>query len=293
MDASRIESLTPSELRKFDIETVIFPGGGNRCWWQAGLIGALCEGMAWKPRRMIGVSAGAAIATAYACGRIEHALQDALEQFGSTSRNLEWRRAVLLKSPFVLPRIYQRWIDSFLNARSLRLIQAQGLQVEIGITRPISYIPFSVSAALALLLYASEKLWRKDFYATLPHRVGFRAEYFDMAKASDLNEARSWLLASAAATPITPAYNVGGRPALDGGFYRNVPLLHGADGALDTLVLLTRHTPHLPQAFKHNDIVYIQPGYPVVATNFDCTNAKKVHMTYKQGLREARQWTGA
>lgn len=245
--------------------------------------------MAWKPVRLVGISAGAGIATAYACDRIEHALHYAIEQFRSTLRNLEWRRAVLLQRPFVLPEIYQRWIDSFLDAGSLGLIKATGLQVQIGITRPIPYIPFSASAALALLLYASEKLWRKGLYGKLPHRMGFRHQYFDVATASDVNEARLWLLASAAATPITPAYHVGGRPALDGGFYSDVPLLHNTERLQDTLVLLTRHKAHLPQAFMHNDITYIQPRSQVPASNFDCTNPNSVHMTYEQGLLEARQ----
>lgn len=238
---------------------------------------------------MVGVSAGAGIATAYASGRIEHALHYALEQFGSTPRNLEWRRIVSLRRPFVLPEIYQRWINSFLDAGSLALIQARGLQVEIGVTRPIHHIPFSVSAALAILLYAGEKLWRKGLYGTLPHRLGFRHQYFDIATASDLNEARLWLLASAAATPITPACHVGGRPALDGGFYSDIPILHNTDRPQNTLVLLTRYKAHLPEAFMHNDIAYIQPRSHVPASNFDCTNPASVHMTYKQGLLEATQ----
>jgi len=57
---------------------------------------------------------------------------------------------------------------------------------------------------LALGLYASEKFWLKNFHARLPHHLGFRAEYLDLTQSAKLADARTLLMASAAAVPITP-----------------------------------------------------------------------------------------
>lgn len=293
MNRARITPLDPRELGTRNFETLVFAGGGNRCWWQAGLVGALCQGMGWLPRRFIGVSAGAAIATAYACGRIEDALRDAVAQFDATPRNVEWRHLLSATRPFVLPAIYSRWIDSFLDAGSLDCIRRNRLQVEVGITRPIPLLPLAASATLALLLYVSEKFWLRGFHARLPHRLGFRAQYFDLAACGNVSDARSWLLASAAAVPVTPAYRIAGSPALDGGFYDSVPRPPREADGLGALVLLTRHKPGLPQVFAHDGAVYIQPLAPVAATNLDCTSGRNVLLTYEQGLREAQQLVAA
>lgn len=94
------------------------------------------------------------------------------------------------------------------------------------------------------------------------------------------------LLASAAAVPITPTHRVGGRAALDGGFYDSVPLpdvpAHG-----ETLVLLTRHKPTRPQLFEYESRIYWQPASPVPVVNMDCTNPAGVQQAFSQGLLEA------
>lgn len=284
-----VNAISPLELARCNFETLVFAGGGNRCWWQAGLIGALCRGMGWNPRRLIGVSAGAAIATAYACDRVEYALRDAIAQFDATPRNIEWRRLLRAKRPFVLPGIYPKWIDSFLDDQTLDRIRQNHFQVEVGVTRPARLLPFAISATMALLLHASEKLWLRGVHAKLPHRLGFRAQYFNLATCSDVSEARLWLLASAAAIPVTPAYRVAGLPALDGGFYDSIPRPPRTPRSLDTLVLLTRHKSNFPRIFEHGGAVYIQPSMMVAATNFDCTSGQNVLLTYEQGLQEALQ----
>ena len=41
---------------------VVFAGGGNRCWWQAGWWDVVAPAIALRPRVVAGVSAGAATA---------------------------------------------------------------------------------------------------------------------------------------------------------------------------------------------------------------------------------------
>jgi predicted acylesterase/phospholipase RssA len=56
------------------IDTLVLAGGGNRCWWQAGVISALTS-KGWSlPPNIVATSAGAAIATALITNGIATAL---------------------------------------------------------------------------------------------------------------------------------------------------------------------------------------------------------------------------
>lgn len=285
-----ITAMSANHFFERTFHTVVFAGGGNRCWWQAGVAERLSQQACWQAQRLIGVSAGAGIATAFAAGRIQDALRNAVERFNRTPRNIVWRDLLKAKRPFVLPRIYPDWIESFLQTPDLQRLRRGALAVDVVITRPIPFLPVTVSTAIALALYSTEKFWLKTFHGRLPHWVGLRAEYHDLTSCSQLEDARSLLLASAAAVPITPTHKVDGRPALDGGFYDNVPLSQNRADDAGTLVLLTRHRPDLPQAFAFQGRTYFQPSRAVDATNMDCTSGPNVQSTYAQGERDVGHW---
>lgn len=268
-------------------EHIVFSGGGNRCWWQAGVVEVLAQLPCWNARQLLGASAGAGIATAFATGKIQQSLHAAIARFDVTPRNIEWRDLLKGQRPFMLPRIYPEWITTFLEAPDLSRLRALNLRVQIAITRPIPILPLSLSTMIALTLYATEKYWMKTFHSRLPHKVGLRPEYHDLGNAANLDDARSLLLASAAAVPITPIHRVHGRPALDGGFYDNQPLPKDRADDEGTLVLLTRHNPKLPTMFSFHNRTYLQPTAPVAAINMDCTSGDNVRKTYEQGRREA------
>ena len=282
-----MKPLNAQEVLSRNYHQIVFAGGGNRCWWQAGMVEVLSRHACWQAQRLIGASAGAGIATAFATGRLQDALASAIARFGATPRNIEWRDLLKGKRPFMLPRIYPDWIASFLDTKDLEKLKNAKLKIEVVITRPIPFLPLTLSTVLALALYSTEKFWLKNFHARMPHRLGFRAEYIDLASSPDLPGAHATLLASAAAVPITSVHRVHGRAALDGGFYDSIPLPTSRAGDTNTLVLLTRHRPDLPQFFTYQQRVYLQPARAVVAINMDCTNPRNVQLTYEQGRHEA------
>ena len=281
-----MQAISREDFLAHRFENVVFAGGGNRCWWQAGMVEVLSQLPCWNVRQLLGASAGAGVATAFATGRIQNALQAAIERFDATPHNVEWRDLLKGQRPFMMPRIYPDWISTFLDASDLVRLRALNLRIQIAITRPIRFLPLTFSTAIALTLYATEKFWLKTYHSRLPHKVGLRAEYHDIGKCADLDEARTLLLASAAAVPITPVHRVHGRPALDGGFYDNLPLPQDGTDDERTLVLLTRHRAELPQIFRFDRRIYIQPSEPVAAINMDCTSGENVRKTYGQGRRE-------
>jgi predicted patatin/cPLA2 family phospholipase len=282
-----VHALKPREFFARDYQIVVFAGGGNRCWWQAGLIEQLSQHRCWQALHFVGASAGAGIATAFATGRMQDALKAALERFAATPRNLEWRDLLKGRRPFALPRIYPDWIESFLSPDALEKLKAGAHRIDVVITRPLRFLPLTLSTSLALLLYSTEKFWLRNFHSRLPHQLGFRAEHLDLRGCEDMDAAKTLLLASAAAVPITPVHRVDGRPALDGGFYDSVPLPKDRAHDARTLVLLTRYRPDLPQIFRHEERVYMQPARAVPAVNMDCTRPADVEHTYAQGRDEA------
>ncbi len=285
-----IAAISPSDFLSRTFHTAVFAGGGNRCWWQAGAVERLREQANWQVKRLIGVSAGAGVATAFATDRLQEALLCAVERFNNTPKNIVWADLLKGKRPFVLPRIYPDWIDSFLQTSDLQRLQQGSLKVDVAITRPIPYLPVTLSTMIALVLYSTEKFWLKTFHGRVTHWVGLRPEYHDVSACSHLDEARSLLLASAAAVPITPTHKVQGRAALDGGFYDNVPLSRDRADDAGTLVLLTRHRADLPAAFDIGGRTYLQPSRPVDATNMDCTSGSNVQSTYAQGFDDMGAW---
>jgi len=50
------------------LQTLAFAGGGNRCWWQAGLLTHLQAQGAQLQAKLVGTRAGAAIAASFLAG---------------------------------------------------------------------------------------------------------------------------------------------------------------------------------------------------------------------------------
>lgn len=83
--------LTPKFLSNF--ETLAFAGGGNRCWWQGGMVEQLMTN-GWRlPRQLVGTSAGAAVAAACLSAGPAAAF-DACRQLYATNRQLGLKGSV-------------------------------------------------------------------------------------------------------------------------------------------------------------------------------------------------------
>jgi predicted acylesterase/phospholipase RssA len=283
-----ITPITSKQLLSRRFTTAVFAGGGNRCWWQAGLLDVLSSHPCWQVNHVIGVSAGAGIATAFATGRIHSALNAAVDRFNATSHNVAWGDILKGQRPFALPHIYPDWVDSFLNADDFAKLQSTSTKVEVVIVRPAPYLPITLSAAVALGLYMTEKYWLKGYHSRVPHWLGLRAESIDLQDTKTVHEAKDWLLGSAACWPVAPISRINGRPAIDGGFYDNVPLPKSRENDANTLVLLTRHRPKLPHIFELDGRTYIQPTRPQAASSLDCTNGDTCRLTFEQGLADGR-----
>ena len=80
-----------------NIDTLVMAGGGNRCWWQAGLVQALIQRGWTLPQNITATSAGAAIATSLMAGTTEAALVACKKLYAANAQLFDWNALIRLK----------------------------------------------------------------------------------------------------------------------------------------------------------------------------------------------------
>lgn len=89
-------------------DQIVFAGGGNRCWWQAGFWDVAQPALALKPRVIAGISAGAATACMLYTRDSAWVMRYYEEALRHNRKNVYWEN--LLGSEPVFPhyRIYRQ-----------------------------------------------------------------------------------------------------------------------------------------------------------------------------------------
>ncbi|PTB21539.1 Patatin [Trinickia symbiotica] len=266
-------------------DQVVFAGGGNRCWWQAGFWDVVKPELALAPRVIAGISAGAATAcmlytrdSHWVMRYYEEALRD--NRKNAYWGNL-WRRGA---SVFPHYRIYRQALLDIYGERFTDL--AKGPEIRIGVSHVPRWLGAHVSVAAGLVAYNIEKYVRKKLHPTLGQALGFRPEYMRAQDCADAVELADLILQSSCTPPFTPVLRRGGKPVLDGGMVDNVPVaaLDATPGRV--LVMVTRLYPR-PQTFvlAHGaqQRVYVQPSRKVPISSWDYTQPGLMRPTYDLG----------
>lgn len=271
------------------VETLVFAGGGNRCWWQAGALRHLMSCDMRLPMRLIGTSAGAAVAASCMTRNPDVALQACLKLYAENVRIFDWSGLPKLKLKFAHQQVYPTWVDSFLNAETIDGIRNSSSRLTVALTRPARLLGMSGSVLAGTLAYLVDKYVWNSIHPKLPAMLGLRQDFVALNDCATLEAAQSLLIAAASAPPIMPAQMVGGSHAFDGGYTDNAPIpRQSADERSKTLVLLSRHYPKLPSFFHWAGRTYWQPSQRVPVSTWDCTPKTTVRDAYELGLRDAK-----
>ena len=280
-----------SEVRELDfseIRTLVFAGGGNRCWWQAGALQHLMDQGQRLPTNMVGTSAGAAVAASFLLESSDVALHACLRLFADTSRVFEWPALAKLKLKFAHQHIYPAWINAFLNADSFARLSSSSVRLTVAVTRPARLLGTGGSVAAGTFAYLVDRYLWNSIHPRLPRALGLRQDFMVLNNCSDIDKAQSLLVAAASAPPIMSALRVGGAPAFDGGYTDNAPIPVQLDaGHTSTLVMLTRHYPKLPTLFAWLGRSYWQPSRQVPVSTWDCTRKSTVRDAFDLGTQDA------
>jgi predicted acylesterase/phospholipase RssA len=279
---SPVPNIVPSSF-----DHIILAGGGNRCWWQAGVLKVWQQHCGALTRRFTGVSAGAAIAAAHLTQTLTEAMRACRELYSEND-------SIWVGQPghwFAHTHIYPAWLRAFFTPS--RLVQLREPQLQVGIARLPRGIPRlfeSVGITLGIAMYLVEKGGARSVHARWPRRFGFRMELHPIGAVTEHAKAIELLCASAAGVPFMPAQQIEGRTAIDGGFADHAPqpILHVKGKHERQLVLLTRHTAHRPQLFEFNGRTYAQPSREIPVSTWDCTRHCDITPAYELGLRDGR-----
>jgi len=277
-----IETPTP-KLSHFS--QVVCAGGGNRCWWQAGVLGVLSDAGMAQPKIVVGTSAGAAIATAWITETIEHSLEACKRLYGENDRVFRWRPKHN-EARFAQTKIYPEWINSVLSPADFEKLKGVSTRLIVAVTRPSPWLGQRLSVGIATLMYLADKCFGKQLHPNAAKRMGLSHELFELADSPNHDQACNVLVASAAAPPFIPARYINEKIALDGGYVDSMPIT--SPRLTNTLVLMSRYRRDLPSLFEHKERTYWQPSAPVPVSTWDCTPSATVDDAYDLGVNDAR-----
>lgn len=272
-------------------EQVVFAGGGHRCWWQAGFWDEAASAIGLTPRRIAGVSAGAATACMIYANDSRAALDYYDGALRNNSRNAYWGNLWRRGQP-VFPHngIYRAAIRHLLGGDNFHRLLRTAPDIYVQFARLPRWLGPRSAVLVGLTAYNVEKYWKKSLHPVYGRRLGFTPEVVRVQDCRDEDELISLIIASSCTPPFTPIEYRGGRPTLDGGMVDNVPVDAfaglGDDAPTPTLVLTTRRYAGRPTVFRIGHRTYVQPSVKVPASSWDYTSAHLYRRTYEQGRED-------
>jgi len=280
-------------------DQVVFAGGGNRCWWQAGFWHALNEYQEQKPQRIVAISAGAATAClVYARPGVEGAdwaLNYYQEALKNLTRNAHWENLLTSRKVFPHHAIYSEALKNILGNAPEILKNAP--EIWIGVAHIPTWLGPSSAVALGLMAYNFEKHILKTLHPKLGKKLGFRREFVKAQDCQTLEDLKDLILQSSCTPPFTPVMYRDGRAVLDGGLVDNVPIdglaqPKNLEKRSNVLVLVTRRYP-LPDTFVRElpglRLIYVQPSQKVPISSWDYSKSYLMRPTYEQGVADAKR----
>lgn len=269
-------------------DQVVFAGGGNRCWWQAGFWEVVQPELGLKPRVIAGISAGAATACMLYTRNSQWVMRYYEDVLRGNTKNAYWGN-LLRRGASVFPhyRIYRQALLDIYGESFAELVSAP--EIRIGVSHIPRWLGAHVSVAAGLIAYNIEKHVRKTLHPTLGRTLGFRPEYVRAQDCASVDALADLILQSSCTPPFTPVLRRDGKPVLDGGMVDNVPV-----DALDSLagrvlVMVTRRYPR-PQMFVvaqgEQRRLYVQPSSKVPISSWDYTQPALMRPAYELGRRD-------
>jgi predicted acylesterase/phospholipase RssA len=283
---AKLESPMPSPERDL---ALTFAGGGNRSFYQLGLLRVLGDRLLPRVAAIAACSAGACVATMMLAGRTDEAHVFWKDRRKHVTRNFDWSRLLARESPAPHGPIYRDTLLHAFDGGGLARVRAQPFPILVQTTGFPRGLPASLAVALGIGAYSLEKALRKEMlHPELGRALGFRSHVFDARACETKEELAALVLASSATPPFTPLGRFRGHALLDGGIVDNAPaaLADAAPDVKRNVVLLTRpYPPHVLGARGRR--FYLAPTKPVPIERWDYTRPDLLDDTIAMGEREA------
>ncbi|AQG97408.1 Patatin [Burkholderia sp. KK1] len=272
-------------------DQVVFAGGGNRCWWQAGFWDVIQPELNLKPRIIAGISAGAATACMLYTNESRWVMRYYAEALRENKRNAYWGNLLRGQSVFPHYRIYRQALLDIFADRFHDLAKAP--EIRIGVSHLPRWLGARSAVAAGLIAYNIEKYVRKTLHPTLGQALGFHPEFVKAQECASIDDLADLILQSSSTPPFTPILRRNGRPVLDGGMVDNVPVsaLDASPGLV--LVMVTRLYPRermfvVPHGEQRR--IYIQPSRKVPISSWDYTSPSQMQHAYDLGRADGEDF---
>ena len=268
---------------------ITFAGGGNRAFYQLGLMNGWRDRLLPRVAAMATCSAGACVATLLLSGRETEAGEFWKQRRMGITSNFEWRKLLKGRRPTPHEPIYRDTLRHAFADGGLERVRSQPFPILVLTTAFPKHMPAYGAVLLGLCAYNLEKRFRHEMmHPSLGQRVGFKAMAFDARACETPEELTDLIIASSATPPFTSLGRFEGHRLLDGGIIDNVPafLADEVPEVKRNLVLLTR--PYPPQVTgRQASRLYIAPAKTLPVHRWDYTRPELIDETIEAGQRDA------
>ena len=270
-------------------DAVAFAGGGNRCYWQGGFYEAVAPKLAAPPKLIVGVSAGAFQAAMALTGTGDKARGLVREACKAGSKTFDFAAWPREGTPFRVATLYRELLQELFRPEQMEALR-QAPELLIQVSCPPRFIPAAVTALGSIAAYEIEKRFNGARYSQAGRWLGLSPAWVSTHDMHRPEELISAMLATAAVPPFMPVGRVNGRPALDGGFVDNPPLIklreiEAAGGK--TLVMTTRTgNPMTPVSGR----AVARPSQPLTLSRFSIKQGAEMIAAYELGKRDGENY---
>lgn len=269
-------------------DSVVFSGGGCRCFWQAGFWSVVAPAIDLRPKTIAAVSAGSAFACAAIGGRIDEVVAAFVRRTGANRRNLYPFNALRRRPLFPHGQMYRDTILETTDAQMLGRLRT-GPDIRVMLARPPRRVPLVPALAAGFAAYRLDRLVRGTVHPRLSRYTGFVAEFVSAKSCTTPDSLADLILQSSCMPPLVPLFRRDGAVVIDGGVIDGTPVA-GVAGHVSTLVLLSRRYRKLPRVPGRR---YVQPSEPVPIAMWDYASPRRIEQTFDLGRRDGESFVGA
>lgn len=267
---------------------ITFAGGGNKSFYQFGLMRRWREELLPRVRVMTACSAGACVAALLLSGREGEVEEFWKRRCGGVTRNFEWRRLLKGRRPTPHAELYRELLIHAFAGGGFARVCSQPFPLLVLTAAFPGRMPKWAAAFLGLCVYSLDQGLDTNERPPLSRRVGFRPLVFDARRCASPDELADLIIATSATPPFTPVGRFREHRLLDGGIIDPAPafLADGVPGVKRSLILLTAPRPaRTPPEADHR--LYIAPRTALPVRTWDFTRPDLLAATIEAGERDA------
>ena len=246
-------------------------------------------------QKIFAVSAGAAIACAFAADRLDAGVEAFKEAVSRNKKNFYPSHLFSRKPVFPHAAMYRGLLSDVLNDSGMKALQ-RGPDVEILLCRPPRRLPSVTVKALLLGIGLGRRLSSQRICSTLIRTSGLSPEFVSVRSCGDARGVTDLVLASSSTPPFTPLFSYQGRHALDGGVLESVPMSGLPTAGAGALVVLTSPNHPLTQQASvspQSGVTYVAPSRHVEGAPWDYANPRLLDAFYSLGKEDGARFVEA